>query len=156
MFLFIDPHGDDVALFAAYQRLQTDEICVALITHQTVPMDEIGEAMRTLDFFWGTKDEKQVREHEFERVYAPAFHPDGHEEHNEAAEFALTFGVPVVPYSTYAPRGIRQGGKEVRYEPWMVARKLRALSCFPSQIEQESTRPWFTSLLDMREWISES
>lgn len=147
--LLIDPHGDDAALFAAYicQR----ENPIVLVTHQTVPRQEVAAAMRTLGVSW----KLSIGNGEPDRVYAPAFHPEGHAEHNEAAEMALTYGVPVVSYCTYAPRGQRtRTDNEVPYEALMVARKLRALSCFVSQIEQESTRPWFTYLLDVREWLA--
>lgn len=93
----------------------------------------------------------------YEILYAPAFHEDGHEGHNKAARIASEAwpAEKIVWYETYAPRGQRtRTDNEVPYEPWMVARKFRALSCFVSQIEQESTRPWFTYLLDVREWVA--
>ena len=150
--LLIDPHGDDVALFCAYTALR--ERHDVLLTHRTVPMDEVKWALPglgTLNIYesigdWG----EDVR-----KVYAPAPHPEGHDEHNEAARIAMTFiDAEVIGYCTYAPRAVRQMGVLVEPDPWMVARKLRALGCFVSQIEQESTRPWFTSLLDVREWLT--
>lgn len=91
-----------------------------------------------------------------ERIYTPAAYEDGHPDHNWASGFAASFFEPVtiVYYETYAPRGHRTTGVPIEPEPWMIARKLSALSCFRSQIEQESTRPWFFQQLDLREWIS--
>ncbi len=149
--LLIDPHGDDAALFAAYTCLRTKPD--VLVTHQTVPTDEVALAFMALDVRWYTTT-TPTWNMDPTVVYAPAYSDEGHAEHNEAYELAQRqWPGKVVSYCTYAPRAERQKGEEVIGEPWMVARKLRALSCFVSQIEQESTRPWFTYLLDVREWL---
>ena len=149
--LAIDVHGDDLSLFSAFTCLRDEPLVV--VVNQTVPTDEIDEAMSELGLQWRGWDQ---RPHSgVTHVIAPAYHPEGHLEHNVAAGLAADWRVPITFYATYAPRGQRtRTDNEVPYEPWMVARKLRALSCFESQIEQESTRPWFTYLLDIREWYA--
>jgi hypothetical protein len=149
--LILDVHGDDVPLFSAFTAMR--ERAYVQVVNPTVPVTEIGRAFLALDLIWLADDD----EREFDVVYAPAYHADGHEGHNEVSFGALEeWGRSKVRfYETYAPRGQRTRTEtEVPYEPWMVARKLRALSCFESQIEQESTRPWFTYLLDVREWLA--
>lgn len=152
--LFFDPHGDDLALFCAYSVLREDDPFV-VVPYRTVPPAEVNEGLWALGVAeWS--EEIPVRE--WSQVYAPAWSEDGHEQHTELSDHVrrtFVVGTPVTYYTTYAPRGQRtRTDNEVPYEPWMVARKLRALSCFVSQIEQESTRPWFTSLLDLREWYA--
>lgn len=161
--LFFDPHGDDVALFAAYTAASEVEPHI-IVTHPTVPRHEVlmaaGVLGCTVEFWEGDLDDQRtylLRTHFPFRVYAPASHSEGHEEHNRVAEFAKdALGAGrVQSYLTYAPRGQRQnGGLEVYPEPEDIWRKLRAIGCFRSQIEQSSTRSWFYDLLDMREWIS--
>jgi hypothetical protein len=161
--LFFDPHGDDVALFAAYTATREVEPHV-IVTHQTVPRHEILMAYSILGCtveFWEHDLESQrtylQNTHFPFRVYAPAWHEHGHEEHNLVSDFARdALGASrVAGYLTYGPRGQRlNGGLEVFPEPEDIWRKLRAIGCFRSQIEQSSTRPWFYNLLDMREWVS--
>jgi len=148
--LFIDPHGDDLALFSAFSVLKVEEPFV-YIPMRTVPLDEVNEALWQLKCpVWS----ETLPSKDWDAVYAPAIDPEGHQEHNDAALDARSISNNVISYATYAPRGQRtRTNKEVSFEPWMVAKKLRALSCFLSQIEQESTRPWFTYLLDVREWL---
>lgn len=148
--LILDPHGDDCALFCAYTAMRYVPVIVVL--HQTVPTAEIERAAKQ----FGCGVAFKIPSGEWLKVYAPAWHEGGHSEHNEVSHLATAaYGNKVTYYETYAPRGQRtRTDNEVPYEPWMVARKLRALSCFVSQIEQESTRPWFTSLLDLREWVA--
>jgi hypothetical protein len=150
--LLIDPHGDDAILFASYTCLRQKPFVVVM--YPTVPEDEIGEAFEELGCEWTYWENRPANG--VTHVYAPAHDLVGHHDHNNAAADASLWRVPVTYYTTYAPRGQRtRTDNEVPYEPWMVERKLRALSCFVSQIEQESTRPWFTYLLDVREWLSD-
>jgi hypothetical protein len=92
-----------------------------------------------------------------ERIYAPALHPRGHEHHNALAQAvnharAARADLEVVSYCSYE-RGapdVRVPGREVKPEPWMVARKLQALACYRSQIEL-----WPHHFLDdQREWYA--
>lgn len=151
--LLFDPHGDDAVLFASFVAMTYDVHVV--VTNRTVPADEIAAAMRELGCTW---QEGWDPMHDYsETIFVPAWHEVGHEEHNEVArQVGLVYlGEEVHSYCTYAPRGNRQIGSRESYPtPYMIQRKLRALSCFGSQIEQPTTRPWFHDLLDMREWLA--
>jgi LmbE family N-acetylglucosaminyl deacetylase len=168
--LLIAPHADDETLYAAYTCLR-EKPHVIVCTYRDsgeellAAMEVLGCDFTQLVFAEGALSHHPLRhwlklEREFgtdpEVVYAPNYHDDGHWEHNIAALAARdVFGSRVRSYLTYAPRGRRQReGTEVKPEPWMIARKLAALACYASQIEQESTRPWFYDLLDMKEWVS--
>lgn len=87
-------------------------------------------------------------------VFAPAWEDGGHEHHNEVATMARElFGERVLAYLTYR-RGFGKTTSEREVEPvpaWIVS-KLRALSCYRSQIEEPSCRPWF--LGDVREYLA--
>lgn len=160
---FFDPHGDDVALFAAYSCLAHPAPHI-IVTHQTVPDGEIHTAAGILDAAVTVSENPALAVEslmelmdEPEIVYAPAVDDSGHAEHNDVGNFAIDyFGRhKVQPYATYAPRGERMRTERmVVPDAWMIGFKLRALSCFRSQIEQKSTFPWFYDLLDMREWLA--
>ena len=157
--LLLDPHGDDAVLFATYTCLR--ERPLVLMTHRTVPFDESMEGCSRIGCHAiSIASEDKVSHLRYydgaEKVYVPMIRVDGHEEHNEAAQLALVAFGPerVVFYLTYAPRGQRdRDGVEVVPTTPEIACKLHALSCYQSQIEQSTTRPWFFDLLDMREWL---
>jgi hypothetical protein len=147
--LLIDPHGDDTVLFACYTLLR--ERPHVLITHRSIPRQEIGAALAILGCSWS---EGRTIWAEPSLLIHPAYADDGHAEHNWVAELASELPAPKVAYLTYAPRGVRSRlGQEMIPTPHEIALKLKALSCFESQIEQPSTRPWFYDLLDLREWV---
>lgn len=85
---------------------------------------------------------------EYDRVIAPAVEPEGgHAHHNYVGIAAQeAFGLErVTSYLTYT----RHGGRstwgpevEIKHPDWIIA-KLRALACYPTQIREPSTRPWF-------------
>lgn len=159
--LMFDPHGDDVPLFAAYSAM-TDPTHV-VVTHPEIPNEEIRAAADILGYSVTIDSSNESRRRNLaiavqpEIVYAPAIHPEGHEHHNEIGQFAVDFygRHKVQFYATYAPRGQRQRtDRQVVPMPWEILMKLQALACFESQIKQESTRPWFYDLLDMREWLA--
>lgn len=98
-----------------------------------------------------------------ENVFAPAIEPDmgderlwgsGHEQHNAVGLLAQdVFGDRVTHYLTYVRGERSRYGVEVPPPTGHeIARKLRALSCYESQITDPLSRPWFFELLDMREW----
>lgn len=171
--LLIAPHADDESLFAAY-------LAQRYAAHVHVVYDEGREAELSLATTWlgcgysqgnvpkgSTEDVVEAAliglrdpsgADDWDRVIAPAEEVAGHEEHNIVARRAWqTFGdLEIIQYTTYAPRGQRTKGREETFpdEPVYVARKLAALSCYRSQIENPATGPWFYGLLDMREWIA--
>lgn len=170
--VLLAPHGDDETLFAAYtcmreklhvivcsqdaepgvraeRSLETARaIGVLGCSHHEWPIPANARpdlrAMKSWLSGWATVD----------RVYAPAVDPAGQPDHNLIGELARqVFGDRVVAYTTYAPRGQRQHGSlEVVPTAAEIQRKLLALSCYSTQIENRLTRPWFYNLLDMREW----
>jgi LmbE family N-acetylglucosaminyl deacetylase len=171
--LLIAPHADDESLFAAY-------LAQRYAAHVHVVYDEGRESELSLATTWlgcgysqgnvpkgssadvveasliGLRDPSGADD--WERVIVPAVEDSGHEEHNLVGELALTTfsDVELIRYSTYAPRGIRMTWNVETFpdQPVHVARKLAALSCYRTQIEDPATAPWFYSLLDMREWIA--
>lgn len=81
-----------------------------------------------------------------ERVYAPAVEPGGHDQHNLIGQLAAqVFNGRVQPYLTYRRGFMRtRSDNEVPYTAEMVALKLRALSCYRSQIAlRDNTETWF-------------
>ena len=151
--LMLDPHGDDVALFGAFTAIR--ENATVHVVNPTVPVEEINAAYRALGL--GLSIGK-VLPSGFDRVIPPAWQQEGHHEHNTVAELAYATWPATPPlsgYLTYAPRGRRsREGAEVKPEADWIARKLAALACFRSQIAQDSTRPWFFELLDLREYVT--
>jgi LmbE family N-acetylglucosaminyl deacetylase len=95
----------------------------------------------------------------YDYVFAPLPEENGHDEHNRVGEVAFDlWGTSRCSlYPTYTRVGGRSGrsqvGQEVELSASMVVRKLRALAEYRSQIEDPARRPWFTSMLDLREWI---
>jgi LmbE family N-acetylglucosaminyl deacetylase len=89
-----------------------------------------------------------------EVVLAPAVELGGHEQHSKVGWLAEeVFGSRVVFFATY----VRGQGRTVTQQPFVgtaeqIARKLRALACFRSQIAEPSTQPWF--LDGVGEWLA--
>ena len=167
--LLIAPHADDESLFAAYlaQRYSAHIVVV----YDEGRENELAQAAQWLGCTYeqlGVSKQavRHVVEHylrslskrdEWDTVIVPYVEDNGHEEHNLVGTIAAQVFSPrwIVPYRTYAPRGRRSIGTEsFPGEPVHVSRKLAALSCYRSQIEDPATGPWFSSLLDMREWTA--
>ena len=92
----------------------------------------------------------------YEAVFAPLPEVNGHDEHNAVGTAALEIFGPerTAFYTTYTRSGFRtRQGAEVPFTTEMLARKLRALSQYVTQMEHKDRRPWFVELLDPREWI---
>lgn len=178
--LLLAPHGDDEVLFAAFTCIrerphvivctQDDdpevrgprsyETTCAITTlgcsHHEWPMSPKNfdlEQARTWLKLWDSPRHSTVPD----KVYAPAVSEEGHEDHNLIGSLAVEVFGParVIPYLTYGPRGQRQReGMEIVPTPAEIQRKLKALACYRTQIENAMTRPWFFDLLDLREWLS--
>lgn len=90
-----------------------------------------------------------------ERVFAPEPEPEGHDQHNAVGNLACdVFGDRVTGYLTYRRgHGRSRSDNEVAFKPGWPADKLRALSCYESQIQEPSTREWFLELT-LREWYA--
>lgn len=180
--IVLAPHGDDEVLFAAYtcMRERAHVIVCSQDADPAVRKDRSLETTRAIEILRCSHHEWPVPADRFEknlgqmkvwmaawnstslvastpdRVYAPAIHPEGHEQHNLIGELAReVFGDKVIFYGTYAPRGERQHlGREVIPDADEIRRKFEALACYRTQIEHPLSRPWFFDLLDMREWLS--
>lgn len=103
-------------------------------------------------------------------VWAPAIYQDGHMQHNQIGRVAGLLGAPVRFYHTYVRQvegkvdglstswASRTAMKPVESQPAQglhVTRKLRAMSCYRTQIETArfGCTPHF--LRDQREWVVE-
>jgi len=170
--LLLAPHADDETLFASYlaQRYAA-HICVVYdegreveLNHATtwlgcsyhqMPIPKGSDEEYVEAFLIGLRD--PAGQDDWDRIIAPDVEDYGHEEHNLVGRLALTVfqDIEIIRYRTYSPRGTRSHGTPVKPDrPEWIARKLAALSCYRTQIEDPSTQPWFYDLLDMREWVS--
>lgn len=93
----------------------------------------------------------------YDAVFAPFPEPTGHDEHNAVGLAALEVFGPerTAFYATYTRTdGRTQAGEPVPFTADMLARKLRALSMYESQMAPgNGSRSWFIDMLDAREWI---
>lgn len=173
------PHGDDEVLFVAYTCMRerahvivcshdadpkirtqrsletTAAIQIMRCSHHEWPVDAGKMDARLARTWMSAWNSTSLVASTPDRVYAPAVNPQGHEEHNLIGQLALeVFGDKLIPYGTYAPRGQRERLlHDVIPTADEIQRKLQALACYRSQIDNPSTRPWFSELLDMKEWL---
>lgn len=96
-----------------------------------------------------------------ERIFAPAWEENGHEQHNQVATAATamiqrwhwTKRVEQTRYLTYTRHnGKSRSGMPVPATPEMIRRKHLAMACYKSQIENPSTREWF--MKDLEEYYA--
>lgn len=181
--LLLAPHADDETLFAAYTLMRYRPHVVVCLKAGDRSGRETEEAIAELGLDpyghiddaepgagleqWPYAEERPIpndllellwtRRDEYDRVFAPAVEEGGHEQHNEIGRIAVTvFGVGrVTGYLTYTRAGGRSTwGTLVEPTTDWIAMKLRALSCYQSQIDRDATRPWFYDQLDLREWVA--
>jgi LmbE family N-acetylglucosaminyl deacetylase len=179
--LLLAPHGDDETLFAAFTCMRYGKrmhviVCtqdadpairgvrsmetkraISLLgcTHHEWPMSADEPNWDSAKEWLGAWASDKLFATRIEKVFAPAIEVEGHEQHNAVGLLAQdVFGDRVTHYLTYGPRGERsQHGVEVAPPTaHEIVRKLRALSCYESQITNPCSMPWFFDLLDMREW----
>lgn len=177
--LLLDPHGDDAVLFSCWNLLRYKPHVVCVLRSQLqddmhgikaeTREAETKVAFQLLGFAsveqWEQLDtapdwtevraelEEAAKVTSYDRVFAPASEAGGHDHHNKIAEIAhAVFGERVTFYTTYKYGGPKTRGKEVPYEPWMVTKKLQALACFRSQIEQGGPHRFFVE--DLREYTA--
>lgn len=182
--LLLAPHGDDETLFAAYTCMRYGKRMHVIVCTQdadpAIRSIRSQETARAIAHFgcshhewpmpadqvnWDIAKEwlsgwasTNLFPTKIEIVFAPAIEPEGHEHHNAVGLLAQdVFGDIVQKYLTYAPRGQRSdyGIEVLPPTAYEIARKLRAMSCYESQIMNSMSRPWFFDLLDMREWLAE-
>jgi LmbE family N-acetylglucosaminyl deacetylase len=179
--LLLSPHNDDAELFACWTLLREQPhviVCLRSMVqekHRSAKVTwqererETQAAMDILGISWTqlpVPDDKpnweQIELYLNEQssvghVYAPAWEPKGHPDHNMVARLAdELFGADkVTHYMTYqAGTGHSESENEVPYEPEWLALKMQALACYRSQMREPSCRPWFSSLLELREWYA--
>ncbi len=170
--VLFEPHHDDGVLFASYTLLKEKPLVVTVLSHTDDmerweeshdAMDVLGVGWMPLPFPEKNPDWDVVRERisqfkdrrDYDHFFAPAVEEKGHEQHSLLGEVvADVFGVDrVTHYLTYRRGNMRTTSDyEVLPDPGWVARKMKALSCYESQIERENTRAWFTSDWS-REWL---
>jgi LmbE family N-acetylglucosaminyl deacetylase len=173
--LLIAPHADDETLFASYlAQRHAAHVCVVYdegreieLNHATtwlgcsyhqMPIPKGTDEDTVEAFLIGLRD--PAGQEDWDRAIVPAVERQGHEEHNLVGRLCLTVfsDIEIIRYRTYAPRGARSHGSYGTLvtpdRPEWIARKLAALSCYRTQIEDAATRPWFYDLLDMREWTA--
>jgi LmbE family N-acetylglucosaminyl deacetylase len=169
--LLLSPHNDDETLFAAYTIMRHQPHVVICLKSQvqenrygilaSTREAETRHALRLLGITsWeqslildtDTEPEPKLVElmDSLENRYAPGIvwapfsEEGGHEQHNLISFFALrAFEERTRFYCTYTRGQGRSRRVEVQATAGMVARKMRALSSYKSQIELENTRYWF-------------
>lgn len=175
--LLLQPHADDI-VFCAYQALAVRPDVVTVLQasdlqEAVVRSFEDDRAMEILGCnrlpSWNLGSEgkpdwgfiglrlREFAEREYDHCIAPAYIEEGHEEHNGVAMLAQdAFGLDrLTRYATYR-RGFgryRMANEVIPQQGW-AALKFRAMACYSSQIERESTRPWFAADDCLREWIA--
>lgn len=84
----------------------------------------------------------------YDRVIAPAAEPVGGHAHHDAVGLAAleAFGdsrtIRYLTYTRHEGRSTWGHEVEIKHPDWILA-KLRALACYPTQIREKTTRPWF-------------
>lgn len=176
--LLLAPHSDDETLFAAYlaQKYEADLIVVLRSFVQEERGYGITwrqreeETNRAWQFLNGRLSWRQwdytdnappwgkivvsidEAARDYDILIAPAIEDGGNMHHNSIGEIAYeaadSWGIELVRYLTYTPEGRSTGGHRVEPEPDWIVRKLRALSCYESQIHEPSCRPHFERGLD--------
>ena len=182
MKLFLSPHNDDETLFGAFTIMrERPQVCVVFDSFVQplrgvsgcqcdIRRAETFAALRELvgtpgASFIGLSDAEDCHPSALAKivlsrfpgashVWAPAFHPDGHAQHNAVALAAdSAFPGKVTHYLTYTRNGGKQrGGTEI--PPSDIARKLRALACYGSQLEMDPRLGcWPHFMRDLSEYV---
>lgn len=176
--LFLSPHNDDETLFGAFTILRYKPHVIVCLKSRLQEVRGTGitavqretETARAL--WWlgdPTWEQWQFLDDDpdwsviasrildlskaYDRVFAPAIEFDGHEQHTLVGSLASEhFGERCIPYLTYRRGHGRSTGTEVEYEPSWPAKKLRAMSCYDTQIAEPSTAYWFMDS-GLREYV---
>jgi LmbE family N-acetylglucosaminyl deacetylase len=182
--LLISPHNDDETLWAAFTIQREKPEVLVVFDSYVQPSRGVGgctfvarrrESVAAVTIlgstvtFAGFRDDRdyplpelanELRRHYSSpsEVWAPAYEPGGHDQHNlvaQAAELAYP-GVQIHSYLTYT----RTNGKStsgIEVPPGSgeaIARKLRALACYRSQLQLDPRLGcWPHFLRDQREYI---
>lgn len=169
--LCLEPHSDDCALFAAFSAMSFGcHVVTVLEGHlqaarglrisQQQRLAENAAAMHELGLSfdqWPYRDDspdwpaveaamRAIDERlQPEVVLAPMVELGGHVQHNTVGDLAeKVFGERAFGYATY----VRGRGRTVTDRPMVgtgdqIARKLRGLACYRSQISEPTCQTWF-------------
>ena len=156
--VFLSPHNDDETLFGSFTLLRERPRVITVLRSQVQEQRGTGvtyrereaenaaalEVLGITDWEqWTYADDdppwREIRERlasvQAEHVYAPAVERRGHAHHNAIGELAgAVWPGKVTYYTTYTTWGRTKRGHEVPWEHEWVLLKLRALSCYRSQI----------------------
>lgn len=164
--IFLSPHNDDETLFGAFTLLREQPRVVTVlrscvqeqvgtgVTHREREA-ETEAALAVLGVTkweqWPYPDsdppwsdvEKRLASLQAEHIYAPAIERGGHPHHNVIGQLAQALWPrKVTYYTTYTTWGRTKRGCVVPWEYEWALLKLRALSCYRSQIVLPGT--WTT------------
>lgn len=177
--LFLSPHNDDETLFGAFTILRHNPhviVCLKSVLQEArgTGITAVQRETETARALWWlgdpTWEQWQFSDMDpdwealktrlsrgsvgYRRVFAPAYEQDGHEQHNKISQIARhIFGEEKVEtYLTYRRGHGRSVGTEVPYEASWPMKKLRALACYETQINEPSTAYWFMDS-GLREYV---
>jgi LmbE family N-acetylglucosaminyl deacetylase len=172
MNIFISPHNDDEVLFGSFTLLRERPLVVMVYDSYVQFRRGDGitahqrrkESLRALGIlgvqiaFCGLSDEGEDQAQCAQalapykgaaKVWAPAYEKDGNRHHNAIARVADSLFPQSQRYLTYTLAG-KSRGLPVEFEPEWIAKKLRALACYESQIRLPATNKFF--LDDLHEY----
>lgn len=181
MKLFVSPHNDDAVLWASFtlQREKPTVLTVYdsyvqpqrgharcdMMTRRNEDMAAVRGVLGCPIQFAGLKDSELIsgavmvallKWKEVSEVWLPAVEKNGHDQHNLVGEIgAQVFsGAKIHRYLTYT----RTGGKstkgiEITPTGAMVLAKLKALTCYRTQIEIDALGCW-PHFMDLREFAA--
>lgn len=138
---FIQPNRGEKGCSAAERRQETINACALL----GCPVVFAGLRDDSLD-------KCQIegvlsRFHGFDKVYAPAIQ-GGNPQHDMIGEVVKRWNPYVIQYTTYTKTELYTEGT-IEIKPSIIEQelKLKALGCYPSQLNLRSTRPHFSAVV---------
>lgn len=176
--LAIFPHNDDEVLFFAYS-LMREKPLVLLITDSFIQPNrgekgcsaaerrqETIEACKLLGcpvVFAGLRDDSldkcQIegvlqRFHGFDKVFAPAIQ-GGNAQHDLIGEAVKKWRPDTIQYTTYTKTELWTTGRtEIVPTEAENELKIKAMGCYPSQLNLGSTRPHFNAVINRSEFYA--
>lgn len=178
MDLLFSPHSDDEVLWTAYTIQQHHPLVVIVfdgvvqgqrgepvtaMERRNESIAALAELLSTPPLFLGYSDADKdwpsmeanfrnlIERHKPKNVWAPAVEDGGHAQHNHVGRLVRQLFPTAHRYLTYTKAG-KSEGRPVKPEPHMIQRKLRALSCYESQIGVANCREHF--LRDLKEYMA--
>ncbi len=152
--VFLTPHPDDETLFGAFTLIRHHPTVICVLDCAEGRRMEFVNACRTIGVQYATWDYPEadpdwlaIRERiarlPADVLYAPAYHVDGNQAHNELAAAAQQTDAELVSYLTYTTEGKMTDGELVECHPSWIGVKLAAMCCYPSQYSDPRHAPHF-------------